>query len=249
MFIEILFSLLNIPTIRDQTKKKKKSFFFCTLAHYECIRGMNLKKKKKKGKQSILQSFRSTSLTSSVICHFHCRRVLTSAPCAEMRVSFLFFTLIPCSLPSLPRAFSVCPSDLRIHRGERLGCAGFILSNIDKDEPLLSKLEDQIMRALPTEQTTECISFHRVHQNLNTLGFNICNPTTGCLCLCSIMEKCQFAPSITTKYLQRPAFCCHGLFNMATADSFLFFSLLLLDHQFIQAQQVFSTSPQIRQKS
>lgn len=60
------------------------------------------------------------------------------------------------------------------------------------------------MRALPTEQTTECISFHRVHQNLNTLCFNICNPTTGCLCLCSVMEKCQFAPSITAKYLQDP---------------------------------------------
>lgn len=81
------------------------------------------------------------------------------------------------------------------------------------------------MRALPTEQTTECISFHRVHRNLNTLCFNICNPTTGCLCLCSVMEKCQFAPSITAKYLQRPAFCCHGRFTMATADLlyYLFF--------------------------
>lgn len=138
MFIEILFSSLYIPTVRDQTKKiiPFLFFLFSPIAHCECILGINLKKKKKE-KQSIHQSFRSTSLTSTVICHFHCRRVLTSAPCAELRLFFSFFSLIPCSLPSLPRAFSVCPSDLRIQRGELLGCAGFILSNRDKDEPLV----------------------------------------------------------------------------------------------------------------
>lgn len=125
----------------------------------------------------------------------------------------------------------MCPSDLRIRRGERLGCAIFILSKGDKDEPLVFKLEDQIMRALPPEQTTECISFHRVHQNLNTLRFNICNPTTGCLCPRSVMEKCQFAPSIPAKYSQRPAFCCHALFTMATADFFLHSSSIISLYQ------------------
>lgn len=140
MFIEILFSSLYVPTVWDQTKKIIPFLFFPLLAHCECIRGINLKKEK----QSIHQSFRSTSLTSTVICHFHCRRVLTSAPCAELRVFFYFFQ--PHSMQFAFTTESIFSVSVGLahseRREERLGCAAFILSNGDKDEPLVSKFED-----------------------------------------------------------------------------------------------------------